>query len=203
VTLANYATAAAVFAYGDVQTPTVAQTAVMNTVIPAVSRAVDTWLNQTFAQQSYSAVVYRAQIDPDGILQVWLPCPDASAFTAMAWKLGTSMTWNVLAVTATTTYEIEPSDSGARLRVLSPTLLAYRGQRVQMRLSYTGGWADANIPQDFAWYAQRLCWVEFKKRETAEVGKTAIPEMGIVIVPQAWPADVKAGLSSYRRVVLT
>jgi hypothetical protein len=125
-----------------------------------------------------------------------------TAFTALAWKRTSDVAWNDAQRRRQRWRRAIEQQRRQAARAVAQ-LLGYRGSRVQMRLSYTGGWADANIPQDFAWYVQRLCWVEFKKRETAEVGKTAIPEMGIVIVPQAWPTDVKAGLSSYRRVVLT
>lgn len=196
----SYTTTALVFAMGDVQTASVAETTLMNAVVIAVSRQLDTWLSQVFAEQIYAAQVMRAQIDPDGVLQCWPACPVMSAPTALAWKRASDVAWNNISGASV---EVAESNSGCQVRVLNPNLGIYRGSRLQMRLSFTGGWAAlGDVPSDFEYGCRRLCWMEYKKRDQAEMGKTAIPELGVVITPGAWPADVKRVFESYRRVVL-
>jgi hypothetical protein len=196
----SYTTTANVFAIGDVQNPSAGETSVMDACVIAVSRQLDSWLNQVFAQQTYTAQIYRAQIDPDGLLQCWPACPTMQAPSAIAWKRGFDTTWTDI---SSATYEIEQSNSGCQFRVLLPNLLAYRGTRVQMRLTFTGGWADLNsVPADFEWGARRACWIEYKKRDQADMGKTAIPELGMVVTPGAWPEDIKRTFANYKRVVL-
>lgn len=70
-----------------------------------------------------------------------------------------------------------------------------------MRLTYTGGWADASaLPSDFTWYAQALAWLSYQRR-SAPMDSTAMPELGIVINPGVWPADIRQGLGRYKKVV--
>lgn len=200
MTLIDYASSAAVLAMIGSTSPSTAESTLVGQIVAGVSRQIDNWLNQVFAQQSYTAQVLRAQIDPDGILQCWPAVPTMSAPTSVAWKRAFDVSWNDI---SSATVEIDQTNSGCQLRVLSPNLGLYRGNRVQMRLTYTGGWASLNdVPSAFELGARRACVIEYKKRDQADMGKTAIPELGVVITPSAWPADIKRIFESYRRVVL-
>lgn len=172
----------------------------MDAIVVAVSRQLDNYLNQVFAFDTYSAKIYRAQIDPDGVLQCWPACPTMSAPTALAWKRASDVSWHDISGASV---EVAESNSGCQLRVLNPNLGMYRGNRVQLRLSFTGGWATLDdVPEAFEYGCRRACWMEYKKRDQAEMGKTAIPELGVVITPGAWPADIKRVFENYKRVVL-
>lgn len=197
----SYTTTDNVFTMGNVLAPSAAERSLMDTLVVAVSRQIDTYLNQVFAQQTYTSQVYRAQIDTDGVLQCWPACPTMQAPTAIAWKRAFDTTWTDISSSAIT--EIDESSSGCQFRVLSPNLASYRGARVQLRLTFTGGWADLSaVPPDFEYAARRAVWIEYKKREQGDMGKTAIPDLGIVILPASWPADLKRMFATYQRVVL-
>lgn len=196
----SYTTTANVLAMLDSKGASAPAAALLDGIVVAMSRQIDSSYNQIFAQQTYTALVLRSQIDSDGILQCWPACPVMSAPTALAWKRAGELAWHDISGASVEIYE---STSGCQLRVMSPNLLCYRGLRVQMRLSFTGGWATLNdVPADFEIGTRRACVVEYKKRELADMGKTAIPELGVVVVPSAWPADLKRVFASYQRVVL-
>jgi len=185
---------------GNVLNPSADDTTLMGSIVSAVSRMLDNWLNQVFAQQTYTAEVYRAQIDTDGILQCWPACPTMAAPSAIAWKRAFDTSWNDI---SGATVEIDTSNSGSQFRVLNPNLLLYRGARVQLRLSFVGGWSSLGaVPPAFEWGARRAAWIEYKKRDQADMGRTAIPELGVVITPGEWPADLKRTFANYKRVVL-
>lgn len=196
----SYTTRDNVFAIGNVLNASTAEQQVMDAIVVAISRQVDSWLNQVFAQQTYAAQVYRAQIDTDGVLQCWPACPTMQAPTAIEWKQAADVAWQDI---STATIDIVESASGCQFRVLSPNLLGYRGNRMLLRLSFTGGWATlGDVPADFEYGVRRACWMEYKKRDQAEMGKTAIPELGVIVTPSAWPDDLKRVFSDYKRVVL-
>lgn len=196
----SYTTTANVLAMLDSRAASTADSTLLDGIVVAMSRQIDQSYNQVFAQQTYTASVFRAQIDSDGVLQCWPACPVMSAPTVLAWKRAAETTWRDISGATT---EIDQSSSGCQLRVLSPNLGCYRGERVQMRLTFVGGWATlGDVPADFELGARRACVIEYKKRDLADMGKTAIPELGVVVVPSAWPADLKRVFASYQRVVL-
>jgi hypothetical protein len=165
-------------------------------MISAYSRVVESELRVTFSGATYTNQVNRAQIDIDGLLTVFLAVPEATALTALSWKTGKSLTW--IDLTAANA-EIDNRGHGTVIRALGSDLSAYRGSRVQARLSYTGGWATlADVPADFEMLVRRLVWWAYKKRD-APMEKTAYPEVGVVVIPSAWPPDVLRGLGEYRR----
>lgn len=195
----DYTTADSVFAIGNAKNPSTQEQALMQDVVTAISRQVDIWLSQNFAAQTYTDLVMRyPQIDADGILQCWLPCPVASAPTAIAWKIAASPTWTDI---SSATVDLFASNSGCQLRIVSPNLIWARTYRVLMKVSFTGGWASlSEVPADFEYACRRLCWMEYKKRDQADQGKTAIPQLGVIVTPGAWPADVRRAFSGYKRV---
>lgn len=196
----SYTTTALVLSMIDSRNAKTAEAALLDGIVVAVSRQVDQAFGQVFAEQTYTNTVLRAQIDPDGILQCWPACPVMSAPSAVAWKRASEVTWHDITDASVEVYE---STSGCQVRVMTPNLCAYRGARMQMRLSFTGGWvALGDVPADFELGVRRACVIEYKKRELPDMGKTAIPELGVVITPGAWPADLKRVFESYRRVVL-
>lgn len=197
--LISYTESSLVFALGNSKAPQATEAAVMDAIVIEVSRALDRWLNQIFAYQAYVDQTVRAQIDQDGILQCWPAVPTMSAPTAIAYRIGSEVDWNDI---SSATVDIIENTSGCQLRILRPNLGYLRfGRQVRMKLSYTGGWASlADVPPEFEYGARRLCWMEYKKRDQGEQGKTAIPQMGIITTPQSWPADMKRAFSNYRRL---
>jgi hypothetical protein len=168
-------------------------------LVTAYSQQVDDYCQMTFGRATYDSVVMPStavKIDADGLLRVHLPVPTIVSLDSLAWKLGTSTTWITLDLAGA---ELEDRPDGSLIRVLTPTFKTYRGQRVQARVSYVGGWEDlAAVPAGFELNTRRLVFWGYKKREAVQE-KTAMPEMGIVVYPSDWPPDIKRGYANYKR----
>ena len=186
---------------GYLDTDGSADDALLAVCAEAVSRAIDTYCAQSFYQQNLSNEVLRAQIDRDGLLRCWPAVPTMQTPTAAAYRIGASTSWQSLS-TDPTYWDIEARPSGASVRVLGVSLGRWRDQRVQLRLSYTCGYADRTaLPADLAWYATLAAAAEYKKREAAGGDQVAMPSLGAVTIPRDWPPHVTRGLAPYVREI--
>lgn len=194
----DYTTSQNVFDYGKVTSPSVTEQAVMAALVTATSRKIDDYCNMYFSSTAWTARVFPARVDVEGVLTAWLPSPTVTALTAADWRLGAQSTWTSIDSTLfDTETDIEPGLDGCVLRVLDQSYRVYRGRRLQMRVTYTGGWASlSDIPSSFEWAVRRACWWEYKKRD-APMEKTAMPQLGVVVVPQSWPPDLKEAFKPY------
>ena len=178
-----------------------ADNTLLATCAEAVSRAIDLYCGQTFYAQTLTDAVLRGQIDRDGLLRCWPEAPTFQTPTAAAYRIGTSTSWVALS-TDPTYWDIEARPSGASVRVLGVSLGQWRGQRVQLKLSASCGYASAAVlPADLAWYATLAAASEYKKREAAGGDATAIPSLGAVTMPRDWPPHVRRGLAPYVREI--
>lgn len=179
-------------------TDPVNEPALMGQLVTGMSRALDQYCNQVLYAQTVSSEVLRAVVDAEGVLTCYPAVPTMAQPTAAAWRRARSATWNTLDAAL---LDVEQNTFGCVVRTLDQSHLAERGERLQVRLSYVGGYADlAALPADLEWNVRRLCWWAYQKR-SAPMEKTAIPELGVLIVPSGWPPDVKAALRSYVRQV--
>lgn len=197
----DYTTKALVFAYGGsagTSTDPINEDALMGELITGMSRAIDTYCNQAFSTQTYTQDVLRAQVDADGVLTCYPAVPTMALPSAADWRQAKSSTWTALQAAQ---LDVEQNTFGCVVRVLDTTYLNYRGARLQMRLSYVGGYADmAALPSDFAWAVRSLCWWAYQKR-SAPQEKTAIPELGVLIIPGNWPPHIKGMFRDYVRQI--
>lgn len=195
----DYTTAPAVFAYGGsagLSTDPVDEASVMAETVTAVSRAIDLICNQEFSRETYTARRLRAKVDKDGVLICYPPAPLLTAASSLEYRAGNAATWNAVGGTL----DWEDRTEGAIVRALGVSYLALRGQRVEVRLTYTGGYADAaSLPDDLQWAARAAAWYEFQRR-SAPLDKTAIPAAGVVVIPGDWPPHILNRLSKHRKV---
>jgi hypothetical protein len=198
----DYTTPASVFAYGNsagTGTTPVNEAAVMAQLVTGMSRALDQYCNQAFSVATYTAQVLRGIVDLDGVLTAWPAVPTISSITAAAFRVGNSAAWQELTASD---LDIEEHGFGCEVRLLGRDLSSYRGGRIQVRLSYTGGWANLSaVPSDFEWATRALCWWAYQKR-SAPIDKTAYPDMGMVVVPSNWPTHLKQMFRNYVRQVV-
>ena len=195
-------TVASVFAYGNsagTATDPVDEASVMADLVTAMSRAIEVYCSMTFCAATRTHERVRGLVDAEGVLSAWLAVPTVDVITAAAWRRSASAAWVDLADAGA--LDIEEHPFGSVVRVLDRSYLGYRGSRLELRLSYTGGWTSlAAVPPDFEWAMRALCWWAYQKR-SAPSEKTAIPELGVLIIPQAWPLNVKAMFKNYVRQV--
>ncbi len=194
----DYTSATNVFNYlnsAGTSTDPVNEASEMARLVTGMSRAVDQWCNQAFSLATYTNQLLRAVIDVDGVLTAYPAVPTMSTPTAAAWGSHTYTT-----IADLTTIDVAEAPSGATVRVFG-SYGASRGQRLNLRLSYTGGWANlAAVPADFSWAMDALCAWAYQKR-TAPIDRTAIPEFGVLYIPSNWPGHIKQMLSNYKRWV--
>lgn len=191
----DYTTADLVKLQGDVAQDT--DDVLLTKLVTGYSRQVDGVVHQVFGTAVYADQVQPAHIDRDGVLMVYPPVPTLAAPTAFAWRYGNRSTWLDIALSL---LEVEARPAGAVVRVLDSDYSDYRGQRVMVRMSYTGGYATiADLPADFELSVRQLVWWGYKLRE-APMHKTAIPALGEVVVPSdKWPGYIRQGLRPFVR----
>lgn len=196
----NYCTVQDAFQYGNSagsSTDPVNEQAFMAArIIPQVSRAIDRYCQQFFSMDTYTAQVLKAVVDRDGVLSCYPSVPTMSAPTSTEYRSGNSATWLSLSGA-----DVEESIHGCTVRFLGQDFSGIRLQRIQVRMSYTGGYADISaLPDDLRGAAYQLCWYEFQRRSATQ-DQTAIPELGITIIPGSWPANIRRTLDHYRKVI--
>jgi hypothetical protein len=188
------------FSYGNsagTATDPVNEAAVMQQVVTAVSRAIDGYCGQVFYEQAYSAQVLRGVVDADGVLTCAPPVPVMDVPTVAEYRYGASTSWLPLTVADA---DVEEQPHGCTVRFLGSNFLVLRAARIQVRLTYQGGYANVEaLPSDLAWCAQALSWLTYQRR-SAPMDSTAMPELGIVINPGVWPADIRQTLNRYKKV---
>lgn len=192
----DYTTPTNVFNYGSSKGTSVDpinEAAEMQRVVTGMSRAIDQYCSQVFFTQAYSNQVMRALVDVEGVLTCWPPVPTMSAPTVAEYRRGRSSSWIAL---STALLDVEQRTFGCVVRTLDQDFSAWRGQRLQMRLSYTGGYADlASLPSDFTLAMDALCWWAYQKR-VAPTDPT-VTEFGQLVVPGNWPPHIKGMFRNY------
>jgi hypothetical protein len=189
-------------AYGDVLKTS--DDAVITGLIPALSKAVENYCDQSFGAATLTQLgtgqSFNAVIDRDGLLTFYPPYNPVNAVTALQYRTRGLAGWQALDPTQ---LDIENLDCGPVVRLYGYTSLFQRiramGGRVQVQANFMAGYADLDaLPADLEFAVRRLVWWAYKKRSAAEE-KTAIPEMGVLVIPNAWPPDVAKLLVPYMR----
>lgn len=197
----DYTTPTEAFDYGNsagTATDPVNEAGVMARCVTGVSRAIDAWCHQAFSAETYTDAKLTGVVDRDGVLNVYPSVPVMSAPTAAAYRYGASSVWLSLDLA---NLDIIEASHGCTVRFLGQDFTALRFHRIQVQMSYSGGYADLTaLPSDLRWYATALSWLTYQRR-TAPMDRTAIPELGVVINPGAWPVDIRQGLRRYMKVV--
>jgi hypothetical protein len=202
----DYTLPADVFAFGNsagTATSPVNEATVMASLVTAMSRALDAYCNQYLSLTTYTQQILRALVDQDGVLTCYPAVPTMSIPTAADFRVTPSSGWTALATSnLDVEIDIEEGKAGCVLRVLNTNYAVYRGRRMQMRISYAGGWADlASVPKDFEWATRALCWWAYQKR-SATADKTAIPDLGVLVIPGNWPGYIRDMFRNYVRQVV-
>ncbi len=191
----DYTTTALVKQYGN--TTGTADDALLPDLVTGYSRQVDAYCRQSFGYAAYTDWIGRGSVDRDGVLMVYPPVPTLATPTAAAFRAGNLATWTDLTLSQ---LDVETANHGSIVRLLGSDYTTYRNHRLQVRLTFTGGWADLDaVPADFELAVRRLVWWGYKLRE-APMSKTAMPALGqVVIPPSGWPKDIADAFKPYRR----
>jgi hypothetical protein len=191
----DYTTLASVKAYGDSGSGT-SKDALINNLITEYSRALDRYCSQSFYQQTITAAKYRAIVDKAGLLTFYPPVAQVNTVSTASWRFRGINSWNTLDPTV---IDIANSDHGSVLRVYGLDFSSNRNTALEVQITCTAGVALNSLPEDLALTATRLAWWGFKK-SSAPMEKTAMPEMGVLIIPTSWPSDIKQMLTPFRNL---
>lgn len=162
----DYTSLALIKSYGN-QTGTVNDTLLTDTLMPGYSRQIDRFCQQELSIATYSSQVMAGVVDNDGVMTCYPAVPTMTTPTAFSWRYGRSSTWQTV---ETSSLDVEIRRFGCVCRVLDRCFGGCRGQRISVRLSYTGGYADlASFPDDLVVAATRLTWWGYKLRDRKSV----------------------------------
>ena len=166
-------------------------------VIDGYSRLMDEYCRQVLGRRVVTDLyegVYGV-VEASGRLIISVPAPDVAALTAVTIEAP-----GRTPVTLTASdLRIRKAKSGTRL-VSTGTHYGHVRGRTALHLDVliSGTLGYEVIPDDLELMARQLVHWGYSRRQTP-AEKTAIPEMGIVVIPTNWPPHVKAGLSAYVR----
>lgn len=191
----DYTTTADVFAYGDVQAPSVNQTAVMNKFVTAVSRKVDKICTMNFSYGSFTNKLTPVRVTNDGVLTLYANSPTMTTVSAINLRAGNNP--NLLPV-ALDNMEVLSYNYGTKISIYGLDYMQFRELRTfRAYMTYAGGWATlADVPDDFQYAIQRFTWFSYQQR-SAPMQTTAVPELGMITLPAAVPPDVMDVLKRY------
>jgi hypothetical protein len=191
----DYTTTADVFIYGDVQAPSVNQTAVMNSFVTAVSRKVDKICTMNFSSATFTNKLTPVRVTNDGVLTLYANSPTMSSVTSINLRAGNNTT---LLPVNIADMEINAYDYGTKISIYGMDYYSFRELRtLRAYMSYTGGWTALNqVPYDFQFAVKRFTWFMYQQR-AAPMQTTAVPELGMITLPAAVPPDVMDVLKRY------
>lgn len=197
----DYCTPSEAFEYGasaGTSVDPVNELTVMARIVTAVSRTIDERCDLAFSRETYTNQRLYGRLTEHGVLSVALPTVEVSNVTALAARQSPLDTWRTLDVG---TVDLDNRTYGATLFADATILLSSRriGRPLQIQISYTAGYASAaSMPADLRWAAQAAAWYEFQRR-SAPQDTTAMPAMGVVIIPKDWPPHILNRLKPYTR----
>lgn len=197
----DYTTSAEVFAYGGSAgggVDPVDEQSVMADLVTKASRAVDRHCRQAFSAETYTGQRLRGVVDVAGDLVCSPPVPAITTITALEYRTAGTTTWTAATLAA---IDVVGQPHGCAVRWIGAGLTAIRGRRIDVRMSYTGGYADlAALPADLRLAATGVAWHEYQRR-SAPMDKTAMPSMGIVVIPGDWPPHITSKLAPFCKVI--
>lgn len=177
--------------------------ALITGLITVFSTAIERNISQRFSANTVihygTNNYYSAVIDRDGMLTFYPDINPINTVTALQYRIrGTGFGANNWAYIDPTQLDINNQDSGPVVRCGYPDFSSFRNLNVQVQVNLAGGYTDAStLPPDLEFACRRLVWWAYKQK-SAPMDRTAIPELGQIIIPGSWPSDVKTLLDPFR-----
>ncbi len=143
----DYTTTADVFSYGDVQVPSVNQTAVMNEIVTAVSRRVDKICSMNFARRTFTNKLTSVRVTLDGVLTLYANSPTITSVSTVNLRAGNTP---ALLPVNIANIDIQEYGYGSKLSLYGFDYMQFRELRTfKAYMTYTGGWATlAEVPEE-------------------------------------------------------
>ena len=190
-----YTTAAAVKTYLGISSAT--DDTLIGTLVAAAQSAIDVYTRRVFECSSATARLLDAESDTDPQRQILYLRDDLCTVTAVVNGDGVTVT--------AAQYVTEPRDTtpyyALRLKASSSLAWTYVTDQ-EGAISVTGKWAySATAPADVVQAATRLAAWMYRAKDAQVFESTAFSEGGSIRIRMDIPADIKALLDPYRRLV--
>ncbi len=190
-----YTTAAAVKTYLGISSAT--DDALIGTLVTAAQSAIDQYTRRVFECSSATARLLDAASDTDPRGRILYLRDDLCAITSIVNGDGVTVT--------AAQYVTEPRDTtpyyALRLKTSTQTAWTFATDQ-EGAISITGKWAySATAPADVVQAATRLAAWMYRAKDAQVFESTAFSEIGTIRVRMDIPADIKALLDPYRRLV--
>lgn len=172
--------------------------ALITQLVTAAQQAIDTHCNRTFEAAADSTRNFSVEHDVDG-RTVWLDEDLADITTVTSNADGSSPD-----VIPSTDYVTKPRNRtpyyAIVLKTSSDDDWDYADDP-EDGITIEGKWAySETAPDDIKQWCIRLASYYYRQKDAQVFDVTAVPEAGVITVPQGLPADVRQGLRHYRRV---
>ncbi len=190
-----YTTAAAVKAYLGISSAT--DDALIGTLVAAAQSAIDQYTRRTFECATATARLLDAVSDTDPRGQILYLRDDLCTITAIVNGDGVTVTAGQ--------YVTEPRDTtpyyALCLKASASVAWTFTTDQ-ESAISITGKWAfSATAPADVVQAATRLAAWMYRAKDSQVFESTAFSEGGSIRIRMDIPADIKALLDPYRRLV--
>ena len=173
--------------------------ALLTSLIARAQSAIDTYTQRTF-EASADTTKYFDAVRPhvNGALLSWETLGlDLCAVTTVTNGDSTTV--------SSSNYVTEPRNTtpyhGLRLKANSGITWTYDTDW-EGAISITGRWAySTSAPDDIAHACIRLAAFYYKQKDAGTFDTVAVPEAGVITVPQGMPRDVQIILNPYRKLI--
>ena len=170
------------------------------TLISRAQAAIDTYTQRTFEHSTVGVTRYFT-VGQDTYGRVLMLDADLSAIDAVITDAdGTPTT------VSSTEYFIVPRSTKPyhEIRLLGSTTKSWTyTNNPENGVYITGKWSYSTVaPDDIVHACVRLTAYYFRQKDAQVFDVTAIPDAGVITMPQGMPADVKLLLAPYRRIVI-
>jgi hypothetical protein len=194
-----YTTESAIRSYLGITTT--GDAGLITTLIGRAQAAIDTYTQRTFEAGSTSGTVRNFTVGEDTYGRVLVLDEDLSRIDNVVTDADGTPTTIGSTEYITVPRNIKPY---SEIKLLSSTTKSWTyTSNAENGIQVTGEWSySTSPPADIVHACVRLTSFYFRQKDSQVFDVTAIPDAGVITVPQGMPADVKLMLDPYKRVVI-
>jgi hypothetical protein len=174
--------------------------ALLADLIAEAQKAIDIYTSRTFEASTDATRYFDVAVDVEGPLLYF--DDDLCAITTT--KTNADASGGGTSLTKDTHYIAQPRNAtpwyGFKMLSSSDYDWDYTDDP-EMGIEITGRWAySTTAPNDVKHACKRLASYYYRQKDAQVFDTTALPEAGVMIIPQGIPADVKVVLDPYRKL---
>lgn len=180
---------------------------VLTDYISAFSSAIVQYCSFSFESKTITDIEVMApsiMIGMDGSLYAFLRYANIRSVASFQWRMTPLVPYETIDTERVLCFPAEDvNEMSGVIRVLGdwlPFRTSLATSLLQAKITANVGFTE--IPGPIKKACARLVWWSYKQRDTPPQGKTAIPSLGVLVIPDAWPNSAIALLQPYKNVRL-